>query len=244
MAIAVFGATSRIAREVAQRYADKGEAVCVAARDLAEAELIAQDLRIRTGVHTIARAFDATAVAEHAALVADIEAEIGPLTAAIVAFGDMGDQKTAESDALHLKRILDTNFTGAAALLEALAAPMVGRQRGAIAVIGSIAGDRGRQSNYAYGSAKAGLEAYVSGLRNRLFKAKVHVMTVKPGFIDTRMTWGMKTKIPIASPEAISGAIVRGLDQRVDTLYYPHFWRLIMGIIRAIPERAFKRLSL
>jgi len=244
MAVAIFGATSRIAREAALRYAERGESVCVVARDTAEAELIAHDLHIRTGVTAIARGFDATSVEQHAALVADIEAELGPLTVAVVAFGDMGDQKVAESDALHLKRILDTNFTGAAALLEALAAPMAARGTGAIAVIGSVAGDRGRQSNYAYGSAKAGLEAYVSGLRNRLFKLGVHVMTVKPGFIDTRMTWGMKTKIPIASPEDISAAIVRGLDQRTDTLYYPHFWRLIMGVIRAIPERAFKRLSL
>lgn len=244
MAVAIFGATSRIARELALRYGERGEAVCVLARDAAEAEAVAADVRVRTGAKAVAMAFDALDVDTHAPVVGAIEAAIGPLTTAAVAFGDMGDQRRAEQDAAHLSRILTANFTGAATLLEALAATMAARGAGAIAVLGSVAGDRGRQSNYAYGSAKAGLEAFVGGLRNRLFRRGVHVLLVKPGFVDTRMTWGLETKIPIASPEAISRAIVSALDRRADTLYHPAFWRLIMGVIRAIPEKAFKRLSL
>lgn len=244
MAVAIFGATSRIAREVALRYAELGHAVCVVARDATETAAIAADLAVRTGVKVVALTFDASTTDSHPMLVSDIESAVGPLDAAVIAFGDLGDQKRAESDPDHLAHILATNFVGAATLLESLAAPMASRGRGAIAVIGSVAGDRGRQSNYAYGSAKAGLEAFVGGLRNRLFKRGVHVMLVKPGFIDTRMTWGLATKLPIASPESLSRAIVAGLDQRVDSLYHPAFWRLIMGVIRNIPEGVFKRLSL
>jgi decaprenylphospho-beta-D-erythro-pentofuranosid-2-ulose 2-reductase len=244
MAVVIFGATSRIARELALRFAERGNAICVAGRDAGEIDAIANDIAVRTGVRAIGRVFDAADPASHPALVANIEAELGPLTAAVVAFGDMGDQKRAEADPEHLQRVLVTNFVGAATLLEALAAPMASRGKGALVVIGSVAGDRGRQSNYAYGSAKAGLEAFVGGLRNRLFRRGVHVLLVKPGFIDTRMTWGLETRIPIASPEALSRAVIEALDRKADTLYHPAFWRLVMGVIRTMPEAVFKRLSL
>lgn len=240
----VFGVTSRIAREVALRLAERGMTLVVTARELGETERIAADIRVRTGSPAVARSFDARATGGHQAFVAEIEREFGPIETAVLAFGDMGEQREAEHDPAMLVRVLETNFVGAAALCEALAEPMVGRGRGAIAVLGSVAGDRGRQSNYIYGSAKGGLAVYLQGLRNRLFSKGVHVVTVKLGFIDTRMTWGLKTKIPVATPEAASVAIVAGIDRRTDTLYYPPFWRAVMGVIRAVPERAFKRLSL
>jgi len=245
MTTAIFGATSRIARELARRYAERGEAVIVLTRDAAEGQAIAADLRVRTGQAAVAERFDATDVHGAPALVQRLEAAHGPITTAVLAFGEMGDQAEAQRDPDAFAAVVAANFTGAAALAEALAAAMTTRGGGQIAAIGSVAGDRGRQSNYAYGSAKGALALYLEGLRNRLTvqKTGVHVLTVKLGFIDTRMTWGLATKIPIASPEAASRAIVRALDQRRNTIYYPPFWRAVMGMIRAIPEAGFKRTS-
>ncbi|MCC6622075.1 MAG: SDR family NAD(P)-dependent oxidoreductase [Deltaproteobacteria bacterium] len=245
MSVAIFGATSRIARELARRFAERGETTILLARDAAEAAAIAADITVRTGRPSFAEAFDATDVAGAPALVARLEAAHGPITTAALAFGEMGDQAASQRDPAAFEAVVAANFTGAAALAEALAQAMTARGGGRIAAIGSVAGDRGRQSNYAYGSAKGALALYLEGLRNRLTvqKTGVHVLTVKLGFIDTRMTWGLATKIPIASPEAASRAILHALDRRRDTIYYPPFWRAIMGVIKAIPEVGFKRTS-
>lgn len=246
MTTAIFGATSRIAHALARDYAERGDRVIVLARDLAEAETLAADLSVRSGVRAVAERFDARDVAGHPALVARLEAAHGPIDRAILAFGEMGDQGESERSPTAFSDVVASNFTGAAALAEALAHAMAGRGHGEIAAIGSVAGDRGRQSNYAYGSAKGALALYLQGLRNRLVVGKtgVHVLTVKLGFVDTRMTWGLGTRIPIASPEAASAAIRDGLARRRDTIYYPGFWRAIMGVIKAVPEVGFKRTRL
>ena len=127
---------------------------------------------------------------------------------------------------------------------EAMAKAMIDNGRGTIIGITSVAGDRGRQSNYFYGSAKGAFSLYLQGLRNRCFQKGVHVMTVRLGFVDTRMTFGLETGIPVASPERISEAIVRAEQRKEDDLYLPRFWGGIMGIIKRIPEPVFKRLSL
>lgn len=246
MTTAIFGATSRIAHALARDLAERGERVIVLARDAAEAATLAADLGVRSGVPAVAEAFDASDVAGHPALVARLEAAHGAIDTAVLAFGDMGDQTASEHDPSAFEAVVAANYTGAAALAEALAQAMSARKRGAIVAIGSVAGDRGRQSNYAYGSAKGALALYLQGLRNRLVvqKTGVHVLTVKLGFVDTRMTWGLKTKIPVASPEAASQAILRALAERKNTIYYPPFWRAVMGIIKAIPEAGFKRIAL
>ncbi|TNF36786.1 MAG: SDR family NAD(P)-dependent oxidoreductase [Deltaproteobacteria bacterium] len=244
MSIAVFGGTSRIARAIAQRWAEDGHAVWIGARDVEEAERIAADLRVKTGVNAVAGSFDAVDVGSHPGLVAAIEEAVGPLGCAVLAFGDMGEIDEDHADFAAARRVIDVNFTGAASLAEAVTAKMSERGAGTLIGIGSVAGDRGRQSNYVYGSAKGAFALYLQGLRNRLFKRGVHVMTVKLGFVDTRMTWGLDTKIPVAAPEQAARAIHDAAARRVDTLYYPPFWRAIMGVIKTIPERAFKRLSL
>lgn len=245
MTAAIFGVTSRIGRELALRFAERNIPVWVGARDLSEAERIAADVRVRTGVTAIAGTFDARDADAMPALVERIERELGPLTNAVLVFGDMGDTAPGEAlTATDIKRIIEVNYLGAAALAEALAQSMATRKRGTLAALGSVAGDRGRQSNYAYGSAKGALALFLQGLRNRYFAQGVHVLTVKLGFIDTRMTWGMKTKIPVGTPEDASRAIVEAMERKKDEIYWPPFWRGIMGIIKAIPEVGFKRLSL
>lgn len=245
-AAAIFGVTSRIGREIALRLAEQGQPVWVGARDLAEAETIAADISIRTGTRAIAGRFDARDTLAMPALIASIEAEVGPLVHAVLAFGDMGDKSDPDTELTpeDLRTIIEVNYLGAATLAECLAQVMATRKAGFIAALGSVAGDRGRQSNYAYGSAKGALHLFLAGLRNRYFSRGVHVLTVKLGFVDTRMTWGLTTKIPIGSPESASRAVVEALSARRDEIYWPPFWRGIMGVIKAIPEAGFKRLSL
>ena len=145
---------------------------------------------------------------------------------------------------METKRILDTNLLGAASILGLLANHFEAKQRGFLCAISSVAGDRGRQSNYVYGAAKAGLTVFLQGLRNRLFRSGVRVITIKAGFVDTRMTFGRPGMFLVASPERAGRAIVRAISQGRDVAYVPGFWRAVMLLIRAIPEQVFKRLRL
>jgi short-subunit dehydrogenase len=244
MVVLILGATSPIARAVAEQYAAQNIPVVLAARDLSEAQAVAADIRIRYEVDTWAKSFDALDFDAHDDFVAEVEAEAGPVEVALLAFGDMGDQQEGQRDFGRAKRVIDVNYTGAASLAEAVARRMNERKSGSIIGISSVAGDRGRKANYFYGSAKGAFNLYLQGLRNRLSADGVHVMTVKLGFVDTRMTFGMESPLPIAAPEAVGKAIVRAQKAGVETLYYPHFWRGVMGIIKAIPEKLFKRLSI
>jgi short-subunit dehydrogenase len=164
----------------------------------------------------------------------------------LLAFGTLPAQAEAQRDPAMARAAIDVNLTAAACLLELFAARMEARGRGWIAGISSVAGDRGRQSNYIYGAAKAGLTAYLAGLRNRLAKKGVHVVTVKPGFVDTPMTHGMvNPKSPlVASPERVAAGIVRAIRRRRNVVYLPWFWRAIMGVVTRVPEAIFKRMKL
>ena len=144
------------------------------------------------------------------------------------------------------RRAIDLNFTSAVALLAPLASYLEGRRSGYLAAISSVAGDRGRQSNYTYGAAKAGLTAYLQGLRNRLYRSGVHVLTIKPGFVDTPMTRGLvNPNSPlVASPKRVARDIDRAIRRRRNTIYTPWFWRPIMLVVRLVPEFIFKRLKL
>lgn len=244
MSFLVLGATSPIGRAVAEEYARSGLAIGLAAREVEEAERIAADLRIRYGVKAQGFAFDACDFQGHEALLDEVEALLGPIERALFATGYMGEQAESEQDFEAARRVIEVNYSGAVSLLEALARRMGERREGSIIGIASVAGDRGRASNYIYGSAKGAFALYLQGLRNRLAKQGVHVMTVKLGFVDTRMTFGMETAIPVASPKAAGAAIVGAERRGVDVFYYPRFWRGIMAVIQAIPERVFKRLSL
>lgn len=244
MSVLILGATSRIAQQLAHRYAETGRAVYIAARDVAEAERVAADLRVRYESTAIAGAFDATDFEGHTAFVERVIESVGPIEVAVVAFGEMGDQQASEQHFEAAHKVIDVNFTGAASICEAVARDMTERRSGTIVGISSVAGDRGRKSNYFYGAAKGAFALYLQGLRNRLTDSDVHVMTVKLGFVDTRMTFGMQTGLPVASPEAASRALFNACSRREDTVYYPRFWRGIMGVIKAVPEQVFKRMSL
>ena len=160
----------------------------------------------------------------------------------MVCIGELGNQAKGQSDWGEARRILETNFTGCVSLLNILANHFEARRAGFICALSSVAGDRGRQSNYLYGSAKAGLSAFLQGLRNRLYPAHVKVITIKPGFVVTRMTYGRPGLLLVASPERVGKGIFRAVVKGKDVVYLPWFWRFIMLMVRSIPEAIFKRL--
>jgi len=243
--VLVAGATSAIARATAAELARRGHPLVLAARDTAEADAIAADLRLRFGVPARAVPLDALDFASHAALAGSVLTEEGDgFEGVVVALGWMGDAETARHDASEARRILDVNLTAVVSLLTPLADHLERRGAGFVCVVSSVAGDRGRQSNYVYGAAKGGLSVYLQGLRNRLFHAGVRVVTVKPGFVDTRMTFGLPGTFLVAAPERVARGIVRAIQGGPDVVYLPGFWGPVMRGIRAVPERLFKRLKL
>ena len=168
----------------------------------------------------------------------------GDLDVVLIAYGTLSNQVACEADAALTLRELNTNFLSVASLLTELANRLKHQGHGTLAVISSVAGDRGRPSNYVYGSAKGALSLFLQGLRGRLFHVGVHVLTIKPGFVDTPMTADVKKNPLFASPQRVGADIVRACDQGRNVLYTPFFWRFVMTVIRLIPEPLFKRLKL
>jgi short-subunit dehydrogenase len=240
--VLVLGGTSTIARAIASELAARGFDLALAGRDVAELETVAADLRVRHGVATTVHRMDVLEMDQHAAT---LKPCLTPeLRGVVLAFGYLGDQRRAEADAVEARRILDTNLTGCVVALNVVAGHLARAGGGFVCALSSVAGERGRQSNYVYGAAKAGLTAYLSGLRNRLAPAGVQVLTVKAGIVDTRMSAGMPGAALAASPAAVARAVVRAITRGRDVVYVPWFWRWIMLIIRLIPERLFKKLNL
>jgi len=198
---------------------------------------------VRFSVESQAFAWDATDFETHEEFVAQCIDHFGEkLEGIVLCSGFMEDQKVAQNEWDITQRTIDVNFSGSVSVINRFANHLESKGSGWIAVVGSVAGDRGRQSNYIYGAAKAGLAIYLEGLRNRLFHAGVHVMTIKPGFVDTKMTFG---QVPFAaSPESVAKAVLKALDKRKNVVYVPFFWRYIMLLIRHIPEWQFKKMKM
>ena len=241
--VLILGATSAIARGAACAFARRGHALFLAARDLPELKRIAADLAIRYGVPVRCGVFDAEDYATHSGFLDGVVREMRGLSGVLLASGYMGDAMAARNFESG-SRVIAINFTGAASILGLCADYMEKMRSGFIIGITSVAGDRGRQSNYVYGAAKGALSLFLQGLRNRLFRAGIRVITVKPGFVDTAMTFGMPGLFLVASPADVGERIVKSLKGRADVVYVPWFWRYIMLIIRSIPEALFKRLKL
>ncbi len=240
----VLGATSGIARAFALEAAAHGAKVLLAGRDLEDMADTAADLVIRHGAGVEVLAFDATDFAGHPEFVArSAKAASGTLNV-FLAFAQMTEQAEMDGDFETARAMFEATFVGAVSVLSGLAPLLEAQGRGRVVVLGSVAGDRGRLKNYGYGAAKAGLHAYLQGLRARLFRAGVTVTTVKPGFIDTAMTWGLPGLFLVATPEACAKACWRWAEKGTEVRYFPAFWWLIMTIIKAIPEPIFKRLSI
>lgn len=242
-AVLILGGTSDIARATALAFAQGGWTIRLAGRALPELQREADDISARTGGPVTIHAFDVLATGAFASF---LDALPGLPDAVISVVGLLGDQSRAQTDLDHASEIMRSNYEGPALILSLLAERFVARGAGAIVGISSVAGDRGRGSNYVYGSAKAGFTAFLSGLRNRLATGSgIHVMTVKPGFVRTRMTEHMKLPPVItATPEEVGKAVLDGLNRRRDVIYVRPIWLVVMLIIRLLPEPIFKRLKL
>lgn len=244
--VVIFGAASEIARAMADEFARKGYALALAGRNTGELEVIADDLRIRHQRPCHVLPFDAEDLESHAGLVDTCTAAFGALPdGVVVCFGFLPDQAAAQRDFALAKKCLDVNHTGAMSVLERFAAEMEARRWGFLAAVSSVAGDRGRKSNYHYGAAKAALTTYLEGLRHRLHASGVRVTTLKPGFVDTRMTFGMKVPAPLLTSAEKAGRLcVRAILRGRGTAYVPEYWRLILLLIRHLPEFIFKKTNL
>lgn len=240
--ILFLGARSDIAKAVSHEYAKKGFDIYLAGRNLEELNGDKADLEIRHKTLVTVLLFNATDYISHKDFYDRLEPKpIGT----VCAVGYLGDQKKAEEDFTEAAKIIETNYTGCVSILNIIARDLEKRREGFIIGISSVAGDRGRGGNYIYGSAKAGFTAYLSGLRNRLHKSHVQVLTVKPGFVNTKMTAHLKLPPKLtAEPEEVAKDIFNAQQKGKDILYTKRVWRIIMLVIKHIPETIFKRLSL
>ncbi|MEM8592160.1 MAG: SDR family NAD(P)-dependent oxidoreductase [Pseudomonadota bacterium] len=239
----VLGATSSMARAFVRAVAERGDGVILAGRDMHDMEASCADAAARGATAAQALRFDARDPSTFAPLIEAMEACEGELNAAVFV-GSMPPQSAIDADPALIDGTVTDSFTGPARILQMLAPVMEARGGGTVVGVGSVAGDRGRIGNYVYGAAKAGFHTYLSGLRNRLTRAGGHVVTVKPGFVDTAMTWNVEGMFLVAPPEKVAADILRAVDKKKNMIYTPSFWWLIMTIIRLVPEPIFKKLSI
>lgn len=240
----IVGATSAMAMETARLYAREGARLFLTARDAERLDAVAADLRLRGAAAVETAVLDVTDHARHESAIAAADAAFDGLDVALVAHGLLPDQARCQASAAESLAALDLNFGSTVSLLTLLANRFEARRGGTIAVIGSVAGDRGRQSNYVYGAAKGGLAIFLQGLRNRLYRSGVVVITLKPGFVETPMTAAVPRNRLFASAATAGRAIHRAIERRRDVAYIPWFWRPIMTVIKGLPESLFKRLRL
>lgn len=243
--ILIIGATSAIAQACARRWAQRGDRLCLVARNPDALQGVVDDLRTRGANRVTQEVLDVSRLEVHGELLERAAQSLDGLDMVLIAHGTLSDQAKAESDVAYALKEIEVNGTSVVSLMT-VAAQLLARQgHGCIGVISSVAGDRGRQSNYAYGSAKALVTAFASGLRQRLSKMGVAVVTIKPGFVDTPMTAHIGRKGALwAQPAKVAEDIVSGMDAGKPVIYTPGFWRWIMMIIRHVPERVFMKLKL
>lgn len=242
--VLVLGATSSIAQAVTRIYAARAANLYLVARNPQGLALVAADARVRGAVETHTKALDLSDISVHPELLSDVARVMPELDIALIAYGVLGNQMEGERTYTAAEAVLRINFLSAVSLLTCLANNFERQRKGTIAVISSVAGDRGRKSNYIYGTSKAALTVFLEGLRARLVPCGAHVLTIKPGFVATPMTAHLKQGVLFASPDKIGRGIVSAIDQKKDIVYLPWFWWAIMLAIRMLPERIFKKTNL
>ncbi len=238
----ILGATSSMARAFARSLAEDGASILLAGRDMEDMTVLAGDLSLRGAGLAEVHAIDMRKSETFSHIIERAKEQAGLISVAVFT-GSMPAQSTIDEDPSLIHGVIHDCFTGPAEFLQMIAPEMETREGGQVVGVGSVAGDRGRIGNYVYGSAKAGFHTYLSGLRNRLNRSNVHVMTVKPGFVDTAMTWDVEGMFLVAAPEDVAHNIRRALRKKRNVIYTPFFWWGIMSIIKSIPEFIFKKLS-
>ncbi len=240
--VLILGAASDMSIAIAEKFSSKGYDIQLAARNVNRLLPLQSDLAIKYSVRVSVHEFDALAFDTHKRFFDSLEPKPD---VTICVFGYLGENEKAATDWQQAGKIINTNYTGAVSILNVAAEYYASKRQGAIAGISSVAGERGRQSNYLYGSAKAGFTAYLSGLRNNLYHKGVHVTTVQPGFVYTKMTEDLKLPpLLTAKPEDVGEAVYKAVVRKKNTVYVKWFWKPIMMVIKTIPEFIFKKLKL
>lgn len=242
--VLIIGATSAIAEATARLLAEQQAAFYLVGRSAQRLAAVAADLQARGAMRSDYETLDLNDFTAHAAMLDRAQRALEHLDIVLIAHGTLDAQAACEASVALTLQSMSTNGLSVVALCTGLAPRLAAQGSGTLAVISSVAGERGRASNYVYGSAKALVSTYLSGLRQRLYPAGVQVLTIKPGFVDTPMTAAFAKGPLWASRERVAAGILRAIERRADVAYLPGFWRAVMWIIRAIPERVFKRLTL
>lgn len=242
--ILIFGATSAIAYETSKLFAKDGVSFYLCARDEVDLKRLSDDLKVRGAKDVWYSAFNALDDDSAISAIDNCLKKFPGLDSVLVAHGSLPDQNKCEANADETKKAIQINFTNIAVLLNYIANHFEKQGEGTIAVISSVAGDRGRQSNYVYGSAKGALTVFLSGLRHRLCKSGVKVITIKPGFVDTPMTVDYEKGLLFTKPAAVAKGIYNAMSKGKEVVYLPWFWRWIMLVIRSIPPKIFNKTKL
>jgi len=242
--ILIIGATSTIAHATARLFAAEGARFFLVGRSASKLDAVRDDLRVCGALEAGTYALDLTDLAGHAAMLDVAIAALGALDMVLIAYGSLSDQAACEASVTKTMDEWTTNCTSVIALLTLLANQLERQRRGTLAVLSSVAGDRGRKSNYIYGAAKAALDLFLQGLRLRLRAASVAVVTIKPGFVDTPMTAHLPKNFLFAPPERVARDIHRAMTRGAAVVYTPWFWRYVMLLVRAIPDPLFRKLPI
>lgn len=242
--VLVLGATSAIASGVMRPLAEHGARFYLVARNPEKLKAVASDLLTRGASAVFLQVMDLDDTTAHPVLLAAALKELETIDLALLAHGILGDQEKAQADFAAAESILRTNFLSAVSLITWLANYFESTHQGTLAVISSVAGDRGRKSNYVYGASKGALNIFLDGVRNRIDRSGVHVLTIKPGFVATPMTAHLPQNALFADPAVVGKGILKAIEKRKDVAYVPPIWALIMLIIRSIPRSIFKKLNL
>jgi len=242
--VLIIGATSAIAQEVANFFAEEQAHVLLAGRNRNKLEAMSCDLKTKWDSDVSIYPFEISDTDQHQHVFDLILKDVGAIDVALIAHGVLGDQIQLQNDTKKTLELLQVNLLSTISLLTILANEMERKGEGTIAVISSVASDRGRQSNYIYGASKGGITTFLQGLRNRCAKKNVHVLTIKPGLVDTPMTEHIKKKPLSASPVKVGSDIYHAICAKRNEIYTPWYWRYIMLVIKCIPEPIFKRLKL
>ncbi len=242
--ILIIGATSAIAEATARIWAQRGDALFLVARNQERLNVLTQDLKVRGSSGVNSYCMDANNFEEHLPMLDKAFGMLGKIDVVLIAHGTLSNQKECEQSVELTMQEIKTNSLSAIALMTHLANRFESQGSGTIAIISSVAGDRGRASNYVYGSAKAMVTTFTSGLRQRLYKSGVSVVTIKPGFVDTPMTVEFKKSLLWAKPVAVAAKIVQAIDKRKDEIYVPMFWWGVIAVIGCIPNKVFRNMSL
>jgi len=242
--ILIIGATSAIASAAARIWAEEGSHLYLIARDEERLKAITSDLLVRGAQNASYSVLDANDVGQHQNVINTAISILGGLDIVLIAHGTLGNQKACEHNFQITQHELHTNLISTLSFVTHLANVFEHQKHGALGVISSVAGDRGRQSNYVYGTAKGAISIFLQGVRQRLYPAGVRVLTIKPGFVDTPMTADFKKGPLWASASGVAQQIVKAFEKRNGEIYVPGFWRVIMAVIKFIPESLFNRLKL